>query len=185
MKYTISLFLSLLIMGNALAQTDKTDSTSSRGFAIRFLFDGFRPSGGLGAKLWISETSAMALSLTGRSDKDAQPGYSNLLQTISLIIDYEKHWPISKDLNLFGLATTSIAYLRSQYIHDNSIYSSDRREWMPALGVGWGAEYWVTDRISFSASQSINYRYRYSIDENRHSSSGYVAVSYLLVSVYF
>ncbi len=183
MKNIITILLSLTLVGSLSAQTEEVDSTSWMKFGIRFIFDGFRPSGGLGAKLWLSETSAITLGLTGRISTENEPGYASRSEYFTLILGYEKHVRVFKHLNAFGLVTPSIGLNRSKY--ESFSYSYDDRYWTLSVGVGWGVEYWVTRDVSFSASQTFNYSYQYYIDEDKRRQTGNILASYLFICLYF
>jgi len=172
-----------LLSGTAIGQA-QTDSTT-HSFGLRFIFYGFSTRGGLGAKLWLSKASAIAIDLEVNSQSTNRSEYSSTYQTFSVAFDYEHHFHVSNDLSFFALGRPLVGYERSSYSYDYQENNSDDTYWILSLGLGIGVEYWITSNISLSTNQTLTYSNRFRSTGNNTRKQVSLAASHMVLSFYF
>lgn len=182
MKPILKCFVLIVLLSSSSIGQTPVDSVNHK-FGLRFIIDGFRLGGGLGAKLWLSKTSALGISLTGRAEAFNYPNSTNGTRSIYLRADYEYHFLFAKDLSLFGIASPTIGLGESEY--NGTSYVSYIKYWQLGMAVGVGIEYWIGENVSFSANQSIAFYDTFYTSEDRETQILTLSDSRAILSFYF
>jgi hypothetical protein len=159
----------------SIAQNNNYRST-----ALSFGFNGFNLStyyGGIGGRLWISESTVLNTSFGGSiSEKkyDETENYTNGLEKnkyLNIGIGIENHLDFSDDFSPYFSYRFSFGINDRYYRYPTNIsdVSSEAKEktYSYNLDLGFGIEYWILERISFSGQHLFNIRY-----ENGHRTVG-------------
>lgn len=181
MKTLIRIVLLISCVGT-MASSQSADS-SAHTFGLRFFFNGLYISGGLGAKLWISDVSAVALDLSASVSSQSGTDYSNKERSINATSHYEHHFRFNKNATFFVVGSPSVGFSTSSSSYPSDNYFSEY--WILGFRFGLGAEYWVNDNISLSTIQSVGYAYRFHTDRNHNSSILSAQAIGLFLTVYF
>jgi len=172
LKGVIMKSLSFFALILCLSFVSIAQNNNYRTTALSFSFNGFNLSsyyGGIGGRLWISESTVLNASFGGSISErkyDATINYTNGLEKnkyLNIGIGIENHFDFSNDFSPYFSSRFSFGINDRYYRYSTNILDdfSDSKEktYLYNLDFGFGVEYWILDRISFSGQHLFNIRY--------------------------
>ena len=204
MKRILTFACILMISTSTYCQTGAQYLKSK---ALQFSFNGLNLSsfgGGVGGKLWIDDCNALSLAIGGTHSYDnsdpnpQQTGQTNSQSIVQLQFGVEVHSSVSNEFSpyvtgaIFGRYESRSS--KATYPWTSTSQESKYRSTNIGLLVGFGAEYWISNRMSLSGQQTFQLSYGIgsqedisSVDskQNTHGFDVGLGTSSLILAVYF
>jgi hypothetical protein len=194
-RFLSSLVLFFALRSSILAQQESIPDTLLSGHkALTFSFSGLNLGGGLGGKYWLDNYYCIRVTLTGshRNNNDNGPllySYSYNYNTsstelginIGLARKFMSSPPLLPYVGIAANVSQDWSKIERVYRDSTETEKVTRSRYGGVLFIG--AEYWITENISFSGEQSILLSYNKDEDSNSFSIGN--STSSLILSVYF
>jgi hypothetical protein len=157
------LFFALVFLAPLVVTAQSTEPMKTK--ALSYSFDG---TSSVGGKIWISDQSALTLSVGGAASSTRREAadtseiddeYSS--SNVTLVVGVEQHLDLGWDFSPYLTAGLSIG--RSGYVSSSGTtafqYETESVNTSVGLRAGFGIEYWLTRRISLAGQQIIQGTY--------------------------
>ena len=140
--------------------------------ALTFSFNGLNLNqfyGGIGGKAWLCDDLALNanISFDGRTStmlgNETRTEGSDKTKAIIFGIGVEKHFSVLKDISPYWEGRISGNYSESKYKSTRNIndppFSGSSYSRRISIETGFGVEYWLTEKISFSGQHLFSFHY--------------------------
>lgn len=172
-------------------------------FKTKALSFGFNGSGVIGGKAWISDQSALTLSLGGTTNSSrVEAADTSSLDdeytqfSLSVTVGLERHFDLGLGFSPYVTGGVSAGYGRSVSRSGTTTYSYEFKSNSTDLGLraGVGVEYWLVPRVSLAGQQLLSAGYSFGSRTNgsagalRQDTGAFsmgLGTSSLILSVYF
>ncbi len=204
MKHVLTFACVAIISTSTYCQTDAQYLKTK---ALQFSFNGLNLSsfaGGVGGKLWLDNRTALSVVIGGshgylNEDANAlQSGQTNSQSTLLLQFGIEAHTFLSSEFSPYVTGAIFGRYeeqdYKTTYAGSSSFPESKVKSTNVGLLAGFGAEYWISTRVSLAGQQTFQFSYgfgsREQIDvtdtkQNTRSVNVGLGTSSLILSIYF
>lgn len=171
MKSLLIIFLAFITIQLNAQENEGVYKTTSLNFEISALsLESFY--GGIGGKKWLSDSFTVIVSIGGgyssRSIDAVEDISEGIDKTTSVIINlgFEQHFKLDDNISPYFVERFSGSYLQREYqpsVGPTNIFltvrGSKSNEYNIGLSVGFGVEFWVTNRISLSGQYLLGVFY--------------------------
>ncbi len=185
----------------------QTDGQYLKSKALQFSFNGLNLSsfaGGVGGKLWLDGRTALSLAVGGSHSYDnadanaQQSGQTNSQSIVLLQFGVEAHTFLSSEFSPYVTGAIFGRYEEQDYktTYSPPASSPESKYTTTNIGLlaGFGAEYWISNRISLAGQQTFQLSYEFGSREQidnvdtKQNTRGFsvgLGTSSLILSIYF
>ncbi len=202
---TICVLLCSMLLGSAALS--QTESEFLKTKCLSFSFDGFdlgALNGGIGGKIWTSDATAFTLTVAGSfgsSKTDGNAQRTEQKQSVSYVrlqAGFEQHTDLANGFSPYLAEGVFGSFRTQKYTYSTSppATGDENKQTTNAIGavVGFGVEYWFTNRISVAGQQLFQGSYQFGSltdglpNSPSRNTSGFdvsLGTSSLILSIYF